>query len=902
MSAALPDGTATFLFSDIESSSALWEREPDAMRGALADHDAIVRDAVSRHRGIVFKTIGDAFCCVFARPQEAVDAAVDAQRALRAHAWPPETGELRVRMGVHCGQAVERDGDYFGPTINRVARLMAIGSGGQILVSSAAAASLLAIDSAGAHLRDLGTHRLRDLSQPEAVFQVVAEGLPTNFPALTSLDARPNNLPSQFSTFVGRRRETDALRGFLEQHRLVTIAGPGGIGKTRLALHLAAAAIDTFEDGAWFVDLSAISDPGFVTQTIASELGVREARSETIAESLLAHLVRKRLLLILDNSEHVLSGVAAIVKTILSHCASVTVLITSREPLHLVGEQVYRLSGLPDVPPDARADDLLRHDTTRLFLERARAVAPALIVGDEAAHDVAEICRKLDGIPLAIELAAARVSALSIHELDERLSEKLPLLTSRDTTQERHRTLRATIDWSYRLLDAPEKEAFAKLSVFAGGFALEAYERVAAAAGALPLDQLESLVEKSFVQALDASASRYRCLDVMREYGARELIESGASAQVAEMHARYYGEFVAHRREARGAAAAQWYRVLDEEIGNLRAALDWCATNDSSAAARLTLDLAPFWRVRSTITEARARIDAVRNAPGLSPVDRAELLNLSASFATMQDDFERSLRDSHEALGIYRAAQDAGGTGEAIFRVAEVEHRKGHLEEAQRLYSQALELFVTSGHARGEMLCLANLGMIARQRGEHDEAKRLLEEALSRADAAGEHRIAGELEMAIGWVNLQLGDRERALALFEDAYAQKSADGDRYGACAARHGLATVALVDGRLPEAFEGFRETVGDALELRLHDYAFRGFDGIAAVFALRGDAPRAARYLGLAQRIFRDSGRELRDSMAYDTALAAIGSAIDADRRAALFAEGASLSPDAALSELR
>lgn len=901
MSAAPTAGTATFLFSDIEGSSALWERAPDAMRGALADHDEIVRDAVARHRGVVFKAMGDAFCCVFGSARDAAAAAVDAQRALHEHAWPDELGELRVRMGIHCGKAVERDGDYFGPTINRVARLMAIGSGGQILASSAAA-SLLPAAPAGAHLIDLGSHRLRDLSQPETVYQIAADGLPGDFPALASLDAQPNNLPSQFSSFVGRERETDVLRALLERQRLVTIAGPGGIGKTRLALQLAAGTIHRYADGAWFVDLSGISDSTFVAQAIASELGVREAPTETIAETLLAHLTRRRLLLLLDNSEQVLVGVAAIVKTILSRCAGVTVLVTSREPLHLAGEQVHRLTGLPETPAGTGAADLLRHDATRLFLERARAVAPGLTVTDETAGDVLEICRKLDGIPLAIELAAARVSALSVRELDEHLGEKLSVLTSRDTTLERHRTLRATIEWSYRLLAEPEKAAFARLSVFAGGFTLAAYERVAAVAGEPPLDQLESLVEKSFVQrTLEAPASRYRCLDVMREYGASELAKTGSAQRAERAHADYYAEFAAGGRGVRGAAAAAWYRVLDDDIANLRAALDSYARNDSPKAARLALDLCAYWRVRSTIAEARARLDALVDEPEIASGDRAELLTAAASFATMQDDFDRSLRCARAALAIYRTACDASGTGEALFRIAEVEHRRGRLEEATRLYDESLELFIASGHARGEMLCLANLGMIARQRGAYEEAKRLLEDALARAAAASEHRIAGEFSIAIGWVNLYLGDGRRAKELFEAAFARKRDDGDRYGACAARHGLATVALKDGRLDDAFEAFRETIGDALDLRLQDYVFRGFDGVAAVLALRGDMPRAARYLGLAQRIFRESGRELRDSIAYDIAAPAIGAGLEARRRAELLAEGESHAAEEAAREL-
>jgi predicted ATPase/class 3 adenylate cyclase len=903
MSAMLPTGTVTFLFTDIEGSSNLWERGPEAMRGALADHDAIVRDGVARHRGVVFKAIGDAFCCVFASPQDALAAAIEVQRALAAHVWPSELGALRARMGMHTGTAVEREGDYFGPTVNRVARLTAIGSGGQILASSATAALLRAALAPGTTLEDLGPHRLRDLSQSENVYQVFATGLRTDFPVLASLDALPNNLPSQFSSFVGREREIGELKNFLAAHRLVTVAGSGGIGKTRLALHVAAATIARFKDGAWFVDLSSVADPGLVVQAIAAELQVREVRLESLAETLVQHLGRKRLLLVVDNAEQVLGAVAAIVKTILSRCAGITVLATSREPLHLVGEQVYRLVSMPAAPAVECAADLTRYDSTRLFLERARSVAPGLEIADGDAAVVADVCRKLEGIPLAIELAAARVSTLSIRQLNDRLGEKLSLLASRDSTEKRHRTLRATIEWSYRLLNEGEKEALARLSICAGGFTLEACERLTPANHVPAVDVLESLVEKSFVQ-LDPNAEgpRYRCLDVIAEYARGELAAFNAAELVARAHARYYAELASRGRSVTGTEAPLWYRVLDDETPNLRVALDWCVANDPVLGAHLALDLSPYWRVRSTIAEARSRLTALLAAGGLDRGDRAMLLCCAAAFAAMQDDFEASLRLSGEALTIYRESGDASGTAEALFRTAEVEHRKGHLQRAKALYEEALELYGTVSNARGEMLCLANLGMLARQHGDYAGAKRLLEDAFARANASGERRIAGEFAMAIGWVNVYVGDVDRARQLFQAAFDEKRAELDRYGACGARHGLATVALKDGRLDEAFEHFAATLDAAFDLRLQDYVFRSFDGLSAVLALQGDAATAARYLGLAERLFRESGRELRDSIAYDVSREALAALLPPAALDALLAQGAALRVDETLPALR
>jgi predicted ATPase/class 3 adenylate cyclase len=878
VTATLPSGVVTFLFSDIEGSTKLWERAPDAMRAALAAHDALLRRIVERHYGVVFKTVGDACYCAFADPADALTAAVEGQRALHAAAWPSEVGEIRVRMGIHSGQCTRSDGDYFGPAVNRVARLAAVAYGEQILVSAAAAALVRDVLAGGPiALRDLGTSRLKDLSQPEPTYQVVAEGLRADFPPLESLATRPNNLPSQISSFVGRRKELDELSAMLAGSRLVTITGPGGIGKTRLAVQLAAEVIELYDDGVWFFDLTAERDAEFVAQAIATTLNVAELPSEPIETTLVAYLRNKKALLLIDNSEQVLAGVARLARMMLSHCPRLTIVTTSREPLHLAGETVYRVGPMAG-------------DGMPLFVERARGAAPAQSFGDAQLGEIAALCKKLEGIPLAIELACARLSSMPLKQLSRRLTSGLTLSSKDPTESERHRTLRETIAWSYNLLSPDEKATLKVLSVFRGGCTPDAIAQVADTIGDVD-GATSSLVDKSLLLFDDAGdEGRYRLLDIVREY-AQERFDATDSADATRKHAAYYAKL-----------AASSYAAIDNDLPNIRAALEWTIDQDAPAAAKFVAAVAPYWRTRGLLTEARSWLARVIQAVEANGEDRAALLCLAASFASLQDELPEALRLADEALAIYRTLGDAAGIAHATFRIAEAVHRQGHLDRAGDLYREALEGFTLSRDARGEMLCLGNLGMLARQRGELQQASALLEDARRRASDLGEQRIAGEFTIGMGWVQLGLGDLAQSRMLFAHAYDQKSDANDRYGVCAARQGLATVALREGRRDEALAEFLATLDDANELQLKDYVARAFHGLAAVQALDGANELAARLLGLADRLFEESGRELRDSVAYDIAAQSLEEMVPEPQRAALREEGARMHVDDALAALK
>ncbi len=864
----------TLLFTDIVGSSKLWERHADSMEAALTAHDAIVRDAVERNNGAIFKNVGDACCCAFARPLDAVRAAVAAQRALRAHAWPTGIDAISVRMGVHSGDCAERGGDYVGPAVNRVARLSSIAYGDQILVSASTAALVRDELGAGLSLRELGTSRLKDLSRPEATFQVLAEGLRAQFPALAALDVAATNLPSPLSSFVGRQRELDELAVALGRTRLLTIAGPGGIGKTRLALKLAAGAGD-FPDGVWFVDLTAARDAQFVAQYVATALHVQELPNEPIEATVAAHLREKRALLLVDNAEQVVAGVARLVKALLSNCPAVTVLTTSREPLHIAGESIYRVGPLVG-------------DDTKLFLERAREAAPAAFHDRAEVPEVASLCRTLEGIPLAIELACARLSSMPLKQLARTLTSGLSLRSKDPTESARHRTLRNTIAWSYDLL-APQEQALCKaLAVFRGGCDAEA--AAAVANGVADVDEAAgSLADKSLLALDDVRDTvRYRVLEVVREY-AFERLDAAEAADLARKHAAYYA-----------ARAGTDNASLDADVANVRAALEWTVRHDPAAIAAFMRKLVPYWRARGRLREARSWTSRTL-AVETSGRDRALLLCIGASFASLQDDLTEALRCAREALALYGALGEFSGAAQARFRMAEAVHRQGDLENAERLYREALQGFTASREERGELLCFGNLGMLARQRGELRRACELLEEASRRADALDERRIGGDVCIAMGWVQLGLGDLRESRNLFEGAFAQKSEEDDRYGLCAARQGLATVALKEARLDDALAEFVGTLDAAGELQAKDYVARAFHGIAAVAASHGASEVAARFLGRADRLFEESGRRLRDSVAYDLANEKLDAVFSERERRALGDEGASMNVSDAIDQL-
>jgi predicted ATPase/class 3 adenylate cyclase len=560
--AAAPSGVVTFLFTDVEGSTRRWEADAPAMRAALVVHDKVLRTVIEAYDGFLFSHTGDGFVAAFASPMSAVNAAIDAQREL----------QLPVRMGLATGEAELRDGDYFGTVLNRAARVMAAGHGGQILLAESTAGLLSGVD-----LLDLGPRRLRDLPTPVQVFQVQAEGLSEDFPPLRALDASPGNLRAATTSFIGRESEVAEVRAAVKAHRLVTLTGVGGVGKTRLAVEVAARLADEFPDGVWFFELAAVADPAAVADAVAAVLGITQQPGKTVIESVASVLEGRSRLLVFDNCEHVLDAAADLIEAILAHSATVRILATSREGLGVPDEQVWPVPAL-----DAAAG--IDSAAVSLFVERAQGIAPSfsMVDGDEAAAAVVEICQRLDGIPLAIELAASRMASMTASEMRDRLDHRFRLLVGSRRGLERHHTLRHAMAWSYDLLDDTEKTVLERCSVFAGGFDLES---ACAVAGSDDLDEyamlevLDALVRKSLLVADRSSGrTRFSMLETIRQFAEEQLVASGEASEIRAAHSRYFAgreaDILALWDSPRQREAYDWFAV---ELANLRTAFRWAA-------------------------------------------------------------------------------------------------------------------------------------------------------------------------------------------------------------------------------------------------------------------------------------------------------------------------------------
>lgn len=766
---------ATFLFTDIEGSTRLWEREPERMRHALAQHDALSLQAVSAHRGQLVKRTGDGIHAVFDDPADAVAAVLALQLALAQ----PQAGDalaLQVRCGLHLGPCERRGGDFYGTVLNRTARIMAIAHGGQVLLSQAMAEQVARRLPEGASLRELGAVRLRDLASPERVHQLDHPGLRTSFPPLRSLEATPNNLSQQLDSFVGREQVQAEVQQLLARSRLLTLLGMGGIGKSRLSVQLGAELVGEYIDGVWLVELAPLTDPEQVPQAVAGVLGVKEEAGQPMLDSLRAYVRDKTLLIILDNCEHLRHPCAALAKALLQAGAGVKLLASSREALQVAGETVYPMPTLtvPGQRDDSDPSALARHEAVRLFVDRASAARSTFRLDEGNAAAVALICRQLDGIPLALELAAARTRALSVQAIATRLEDRFRLLVSGDrTVLPRQRTLRALIDWSFDLLGPAEQALFRRLAVFAGGWTLEAAEAVAGddtadgLDGGQVLDLLAGLLEKSLV-VMESGGERYRMLETVRAYAEEKLAEAGDGPATRRRHLQHWvGAAEAARPHLSGAEQGLWLARLDLERENFLAAhhySDAASPGDPDPhtgdhlGLRLLHALRPYWINRGELSTGLRLATDIAARPGLQARDAARCMALFGvgQFCLFLDDNQKARKVLEECLSIAReightaiVAHTLQPLGNSCLALGEAQAARGHLEDAVKLAGEL-------GDPRELAAALNALGMALRIQEQHAAAEPVFVRAIALA------REVEDLEtVAIGLLNLVMVQLER---------------------------------------------------------------------------------------------------------------------------------------------
>lgn len=923
----LPTGTVTFLLTDVEGSTKLWEGHPEEMKVAMARHHTIAQELSEIHSGFRPRDQGegDSLVLVFAGAVDAVKCALRFQLALHKEPWPEHT-PLRVRMALHTGEAELADAtNYAGTTIIRCARLRAIAHGGQILLSQATRDLVQDRLPSGASLKEMGSHVLKDLSRPEQVYQLSHPDLPGQFPALRSLSALPHNLPIQLTSFIGREEEMSRIRQLVSQNRIVTLTGAGGAGKTRLALQVAADLIEQFPDGAWLVDFSALTDPEFVTQTTTIALGVRDeaptAPTDTPRESrpsdevLSDYLRARRILLIFDNCEHLISSCARLADLLLHSCPELKILVTSREPLGIAGEATHRVPSLA-VPQETELsfDDLPAYEAVRLFVDRALLARDDFRLTQREAPAVAQIVRRLDGIPLALELAAARVKVLSCTQIASRLDDRFRLLTGGSRTAlPRQHTLQALVDWSHDLLSEPEQTLFRRLSAFAGSFTLEAVEDVCSGGSVGRedvLDLLSALVDKSLVLTeQQGEEPQYRLLETMRQYAREKLLASGEVEDLRRRHRDFYLGFANTHGLVlfEGGDAKRALDALETALDNLRLALEWSLGESDDGGLRLVAVLLYFWYWKGHVTEGRrwfrdilaasseaptlSRAGALAAASTLGAVswdipetrrlageslsiskklpDRSELRWFATSplidlseVARADGDVERAKALAEEALKSGESMDDTGSIAHAHWVLAELAGQRQDYEEARRRFETSIDISRSAGLELDTMFYLANLGHLVLTRGRYDEARGYFEECLETARRIGLLYWLGMILALLAVVARAQKDQSAGRAFSEEALGVSRQSGERRSVARILLSLGQLAFVEGDFDQARTSFNESLQIFRELNERGLLTIALNAIAYLEMATREFEPASRHLEEALRIAREDDIRLME----------------------------------------
>jgi predicted ATPase/class 3 adenylate cyclase len=833
---SLPSGTVTFLFTDIEGSTKLAQEHPDKMPALLARHHEILKQSIQTQNGHVFQIIGDAFCTAFHTAPEAFKAALAAQRALVCEPWDP--APIKVRMGIHTGAAQagaieDHAGGYVGYlTLTRVQRVMSIAHGGQILLSHSTAELVRGELPERVSLHDMGEHSLKGLVNTDHLWQPLAPDLPADFPPLHSITSISNNLPAQLTSFIGREKEMAEIKQALGEHRLVTLTGSGGAGKSRLSLQVASDALVQFPNGIWFVELAPLSEPDLIPQTILTAAGIQTQQGNTALESLIDFLREKTSLLILDNCEHLIEACARFTETLLSSAPNLKILASSREALGVKGEQAWRVPSLsaPDIKHPPSFEQLIQYESVRLFIDRASLVQPHFVITNENAPAVTKICQRLDGIPLAIELAAARLRTLNAEQIAMRLDDRFRLLTGGTRTAlPRQQTLRALIDWSYDLLSENERTLLRRLAVFSGGWALEAAEQVCSDENIKAdevLDLLDHLVDKSLVvvEAGQDLETRYRYMETIRQYAREKLPESGESTTYRNRHLAYFLKWVRDIEPSlRGPQQVELLNRLENEIDNLRAALEWAQDSDCASGLQLASMLKWFWHLCNHYEEGAGWLEnllASSKKPGaeIDPLITARSLSVLAWLSHWIGNIQTARTSLDKSLKLCEKYQGSIAdliTADNLFGSGTLALMSGDLSQAKTLAEQSLALYQAWDNKFGVAETHSLLGGIAYFAGDFETASHWRKTGIViRREIGDKDGLAFDLANNAG-IPLSLGEYENVKQILTAAMEAGKETRNEFSVALALAGFGVTYLFEDNLGQALDYFSQLVALAYE---------------------------------------------------------------------------------------
>ncbi|MBV6478287.1 MAG: Photosystem I assembly protein Ycf3 [Ignavibacteria bacterium] len=849
----IPTGTITFLFTDIEGSTGLSQQFPDSIHDAIDRHNEILKNAFESHNGYIFEIVGDSFCCSFQKAEDAVKAGIKAQLDITNEKWK-ETF-IKIRMGIHSGKAEWSNNKYSGYiTLARTQRIMSAANGGQILLSEDVFRNMNDMFNKSMEFRDLGERRLKDLYQPMRLYQLNLPGLKSDFPPLKTLDARPNNLPSQLTNFIGRETELKQIKYLLKEFRLITLTGPGGSGKSRLALQTGADVIDEYSDGVWFMELAALSDPSRLLQIFMKTFNLMEQPDSDNFDIIADNLKEKEMLIILDNCEHLIDELARFADNILKVCSKLKIIATSREALSCHGEVTHRILSLetPDPREKLSPEILSQFEAVRLFIERAEAVRSDFKVDNENAAALAAICYQLDGIPLAIELAAARVKVLTLEKIHERLSDRFKLLTDgKRTALPRQQTLLALINWSYDLLSDKEKILWNRLSVFSGGWTLAAAEEICSdniLDKSDVLDILSSLVEKSIV-IFKEEKDRFDMLQTIRQYGEDKLILSNEYEKFSNNHLCYFLELSeTENNKIRRADTESAMKVLEEESDNADRSILWSSKNqECEKGMRLTAAMCRYWQIRSFLTEGINKIEfIIKSCSQLKNQLYAKLICQLGNFNRLKGENDAARNLIGESLKIRENLKDKDGIIDSLVRFGLLEYDQGNFDEALNYYMQSLDLYIELGSENGIAILKNNMGNIYSIKGEYEKAYVMYEESLLVRNKYGDKLGYAITLNNMGIISYERGDFQKAAVFLDESLTVRKQLGEKNGVALTLMNIGNLNYNQGKYPEAIDFYINSKDVSEEVSDKSCLADAYYGMGKTYIETGDTDKALNYL--------------------------------------------------------